>query len=190
MNHGVGSTEVLKLLATKRDIEECLRLHQEDLKLLRASRVVSVQDLLKESLQIQYNCHAPNGYTIGMPLFKSHPPAPQPEEMRVGALSTYNNTPVGRFGRDEGLGSAAPSALTSAVSLLEDLRKSMTLKRDRQLADPAHREDNEISTQAAPMDEEDNSGQSVEVDNSIALKKARTVNISFGMSDSEESDGD
>jgi len=187
MEQDVGSTALLKLLATKREIEECLRLHQEDLKLLRASRVVCVQDLLKESLQIQYNCHAPNGYTIGMPLFKSHPPAPQPEEMRVGALSTHNKT-VSRFGRDEGLGSAMPSTVPNSITILEDLRKSMILKRD--LSDQSrNNEDIEKSTQAAPMDEGNNENLE-EVDNSIALKKARTVNISFGMSDSEDSDGD
>ena len=179
--------EVLKLLATKRDIEESLRLHEEDLKLLRASRVVGVQDLLKESLQIQYNCHAPNGYTIGMPLFKSHPPAPQPEEMRVGALSSYNKS-VGKFGRDEGMGSATPSNAINAIVLLTNLRENMALKRNRQLAEQSSSH-GAVELLNEGEDTVDDNEHSAEVDN-IALKKARTVNISFGMSDSEDSDGD
>lgn len=185
MDSARNQCDALKLLSVKRMIEECLRTHKEDLNLLQDSRQVSVQDLLKESLQIQFNCHAPKEYTIGMPLFKSHPPAPQPEEMRVGALPTYNKT-AGKNDTSKNLHTAVD---TETSTFLKTLKAELSVKRNRATIDQSH------AIEMVDNEDEfgDNGGSGAEVmqaEENITLKKARTVNISFGMSDSEDSDED
>lgn len=189
MANTFSATEVVQLLAAKREIEKCLRAHQMDLNLIRESRAVSVEDLLKESLQIQYNCHAPNGYTIGMPLFKSHPPAPQPEEMRIGALSNYNKA-VNKTERAGGAGIGNANSTRGASSLIDDLRKSISSKRHMPLSDSSDFGAEATMTPEPVQNGEMNDVGQVGGNVSNALKKARAVNISFGMSDSEDSDAE
>mmetsp|Transcript_54596 Transcript_54596/g.95454 ORF Transcript_54596/g.95454 Transcript_54596/m.95454 type:complete len:186 (-) Transcript_54596:116-673(-) len=183
MDSSRNQCDALKLLSVKRLIEECLRTHKEDLILLQDSRQVNVQDLLKESLQIQFNCHAPKEYTIGMPLFKSHPPAPQPEEMRVGALPTYNKT----VGKNDTTKSLQTAVDTETSTFLNALKAELSAKRNRVPVEQSHviemvNNEDEFGDNGA------SGGEVMQAEDNISLKKARTANISFGMSDSEDSD--
>lgn len=118
-----------------------------------------------------------------MPLFKSHPPAPQPEEMRVGALPTYNKT----LGRGEIINATKSAIDTEPLSFLNTLKAQLLLKRNRLSS-----EQFELNEQNKMIEDEvisvSRNGAEIGVEGNITLKKARTVNISFGMSDSEDSD--
>jgi len=184
MDSSRNQCDALKLLSVKRMIEECLRTHKEDLNLLQDSRQVNVQDLLKESLQIQFNCHAPKEYTIGMPLFKSHPPAPQPEEMRVGALPTYNKT----AGKNATSAKSLQTAVdTETSTFLNTLKAELSAKRNRVFTEQSQTTEI-VNKEDESVENEHTGSEGMQAEDNITLKKARTANISFGMSDSEDSD--
>ena len=118
-----------------------------------------------------------------MPLFKSHPPAPQPEEMRVGALPTYNKT-VGKNGTTKSLQTAVD---TETSTFLNALEAELSAKRNRVPVEQSYVIEM-VNNEDEFGDNGGSGGEVMQTEDNISLKKARTANISFGMSDSEDSD--
>ncbi len=119
-----------------------------------------------------------------MPLFKSHPPAPQPEEMRVGALPTYNKT----VGKNTTAAKSLQTVVdTETTTFLNILKAELSSKCNRILTEQSQATDM-VSKEDESVDNEPTGSERMQAEDNITLKKARTANISFGMSDSEDSD--
>lgn len=185
----MDGTYTLNLLRSKTLIAAALRKHSDELQTLKNSTKTTLQDLLKSAKGIQLNCHAPNEYKIGMQLFNCHPPAPQAEEMRSGELALYHTRQ--RATTIKSGFQCCSSAVNNPMVLLECLRDELGQKRMRETLEVnSHKQPSEEAGVSFPIagDEIDANEESRElIEESTVGKKARTVNISFGLSDSEES---
>lgn len=77
------------LLSMKHSIYDKLSQHKGELDQIKKAKAIDINDLLQFSRNITLTSRAPNGWQPGFPLYNSHPPAPQPEEMRAGVLAAY-----------------------------------------------------------------------------------------------------
>ena len=182
------SSHTDNLLRSKGLIATALRKYGDDLQTLKNSTKTTLQDLLKTAKGIQLNCHAPNEYRIGMQLFNCHPPAPQPEEMRAGELALYQTRQ-----RRATVKTDAQSSYNTGnnpLELLQSLRSDLGQKRTSETLnnqrDRSAIADGTLTVQDNTIDF---SVQETVAEATIS-KKARTVNISFGLSDSEDSASD
>mmetsp|Transcript_1037 Transcript_1037/g.1714 ORF Transcript_1037/g.1714 Transcript_1037/m.1714 type:complete len:198 (-) Transcript_1037:1250-1843(-) len=189
------------LLEGKKDIEEVLTKHREDLLALkRHSAVVPTKDILDTAALITYACYAPKEYVIGMPLLKAHPPAPQPEQMRIGALQNYNtkyrqlqdssDAPHGESSHQTG---EEYNVNSFALQLKNEMMQAKKRDRDREIEKEAAN-----ASMSGPMEEDQGSSEipttaepsmpTGEAENeAMARHKARKVELDFGMSDSDDS---
>ena len=185
-----------ELLKTRKDISSFLRLKSKELHLLKECRAVPVDYVLDFSRYTTFTLGAPEGWIPGMPLIGGHPPAPQPDQMRDGVLQRYNQrrpiiiapheTVVMREMRD--------------IVKIEPLQKKTTPKdsstaNERNLANPEAStdlpkrkvDDKIVIPHEKPNTPISNSEVKAVTDNQ-PHKRARQINISFGLSDSESSD--
>ena len=86
----VSSTALM--INVKNTVESILNSCQDRLELVKyENRVVPFSELLKDSMIIQQICHAPREYKVGLALLNGHPPAPQPQQMRMGLLTKFQS---------------------------------------------------------------------------------------------------
>ena len=78
------------LLSAKKDIRLTLHRYHTQLQLLKNSHSVSVSAILDFADNITISNKAMSGWAEGMPLGKSNPPAPQPEQMRDSYLQKHH----------------------------------------------------------------------------------------------------
>ena len=163
---------------------------------------------------VQLSLHAPKGWKIGFPLYFSHPPAPLPEEMRRGKLNEYNTkfskTSVAKHAI---IDNSVLSKLDYFASLVEkDTISTISVKQpdnsinsnsiavnevsvespeDDNIPVPAAANDdiNEVEVAQLLLNRKRIAEKSVDADVAIAAaasRKSRHIQISFGLSDSEE----
>ena len=187
-----------ELLKTRKDITNFLRLKSNELNLLKHCRAVPVDYVLDFSRYTTFTLGAPEGWIPGMPLIGGHPPAPQPDQMRDGVLQRYNQrrpiivapheTVVMREMRDivksEPLQKKTTLkdsiTITSTETNLANLEASTVL--------PRRKVDDKIEvSHEEPIGQIKSSEVKVVTDHQ-PHKRARQINISFGLSDSESSD--
>eukprot|EP01038_Epipyxis_sp_PR26KG_P014945 gene14945-20104_t len=84
------SDRVILLLSAKKRIKTTIHIHQQILGSLKSYSTFHSLDELNYLLNLSQNMslshRAPLGWQVGMPLIRSHLPAPQLEEMRMGAV--------------------------------------------------------------------------------------------------------
>ena len=189
-------SRVEELLKTRKDISNFLRLKSNELNLLKHCRVVPVDYVLDFSRYTTFTLGAPEGWMPGMPLIGGHPPAPQPDQMRDGVLQRYNQrrpiivapheTVVMREMRDivksEPLQKKATpkDSITTTESNLANTEASTVLPRRKV-------DDKIVVSHEEPIGKIKSSEVKVVTDHQ-PHKRARQINISFGLSDSESSD--
>lgn len=85
-------SELLELLSSKSNIIQILHQNKALLEQLhKINNLPSMEVVIKFAENITPNSHAPLKWKSGFPLFGCHPPQPLFEEMRCGALETYNS---------------------------------------------------------------------------------------------------
>jgi len=82
--------KIRKLLYIKRSISKCLRENQEELDHIRNVRIVQACDIIELADYISRTIKAPPLWKPGNPVVGGHPPAPQPEQMRLGKLGEHH----------------------------------------------------------------------------------------------------
>ena len=193
----VQREKVAKLLAVKTLIDETLRECEDELRNLPSSNV-TIDELLEESLQIQFTCHASKEYRVGLPLIRCHPPAPQPEQMRVSELaklnrSTLTSGPALQASGDQ-TGFCADSTKSFLILLKKELggRKLHFIRGKRNVEEMMNtnvgNNNTEESLEPPANDMIEEIVEVISVDSPV--RKTRKVTISFGMSDSDDDDSD
>jgi hypothetical protein len=85
-----NADKVRTLLEVRKNISETLLELRHDLESVRASKKVTVGEILTCAENIQLALKAPPRWKIGLPLYFSHAPTISTEEMRRGKLADYN----------------------------------------------------------------------------------------------------
>jgi hypothetical protein len=189
-----------ELLTIRKDITSFFRKRSEELKAIKECRVVPTDFILEFSRYTTFTLRAPEGWTPGMPLIGGHPPAPQPDQMRDGVLQRHNQQrpiiiapppvvvmkemkhivkvelrPKVQVNKDDNLVPQKVPAATEQVSIpIAEIRNEKKA--------PIRKID-------TPVDGNTSAAASAVVDQQ-PHKRARQINISFGLSDSESSDDD
>jgi hypothetical protein len=152
--------KLVDLLALKSKIHEFLHYNKNELNDIKTSNNVPFEWVINYADNISLTLSAPKNWTPGFPLINSHVPAPQLIEMRDG-LMTSNI-------KDKS------EEIKSAVYIQPDLPKNSGPTR-RQLKRKS--EENLLSSA---------SSQPIQQSSPVVVaKKARQINISFGLSDSD-----
>lgn len=175
-----------RLLHIKTLIATTLREHNETIQTVKTSTKTTEQDLLKIAKGIQLNCHAPNEYKIGMQLFNCHPPAPQPEEMRAGELAVHHTKSRQQKATMKGDLEILINKICNPGELLDSLRNEVGRKRNME----AMLQENTGIRETLSHAVSENTLREDMLVETVVNKKSRSVNISFGLSDSEGSSSD
>ena len=178
---------LIELLSARRKISDFLRTNGEELANISQSRMLSAAWVVEFARYTTLTLKAPPGWIPGAPLVGSHPPAPQPEEMRDGALQRFNqrcNAAITCSSNSSAGGDAMDTNQYVVPSSTKSLIASTGLKRKPMHA-PA------IPSPVVAMDvleeKEVTGGEMMEPEPEPEQpqKKTRQVNLSFGLSDSE-----
>ena len=155
---------------------------------------------------MQLSLKAPENWKVGLPLYFSHPPAPLPEEMRRGKLSEYNSKfNRAKHSKDITVDNSILAKLENFASIVEKEIKAfatmhpseVNLRADDQQAiqstsmptNALSDDTNEIEVSHLLINRKRLAEASVETDVALAAaaaRKSRNIQISFGLSDSEE----
>ena len=167
------------LLESKADIRRTLHTYKDNIELIKRSRTMQISWILDFADNITLSNKAMNGWVEGMPLTKSNPPAPQPEQMRDGFLQKYNleSKKIASSLKSSSSQSKNDSSISTEmlVEKLKSSNKSYCLVDEQNEKDSRKRNSNEFSYAA-----DDNLFQDIS-------KRGRVFNVSFGMdSDDEE----
>lgn len=95
--------EVEILVNAREKLRDALRKHEALFSALERPMHIELDKFVEFADFITDTISAPDGWKEGFPLVRSHPPVPQPDQMRRGKLAEYAT------GRDFGLGDNAPS---------------------------------------------------------------------------------
>lgn len=185
--HDFKKRKIEKLLATRKSITDFFRKRSEELHLIKESSTVPTDYILEFARYTTFTLRAPQGWMPGMPLIGGHPPAPQPDQMRDGILQRYNQQrPI----------IDAPSE-EKVMKEMKDIVKVRVVPKSFTSNDLHLKE---VISAPIPYDAiKSHSGTTIAtaaVDSTEVaadqqpLKRARQINISFGLSDSESSDDD
>ena len=186
-----------ELLTIRKNITSFFRKRSEELKSIKECRVVPTDYILEFSRYTTFTLRAPEGWTPGMPLIGGHPPAPQPDQMRDGVLQRHNQQrpiivtlpPVVVMKEMKNIVKVELHPKVQVVKddkLVQLKRPAAIEKADISVAEKVNEDEPKIKRIDAPV--EGNSA-AVVVDQQ-PNKRARQINISFGLSDSESSDDD
>lgn len=192
-DHVERSQQLKSLLEVKDLIDGTLQGCAQDLLRLKASKFVSPNELIKLSMQIRYNTHAPREFKIGFPLVNGHPPAPQPEEMRNSILATYNSRQAATFNdttennKRNSQGETFVSQLRIEMASFQAKKFEQNLKGHNNIeveSTTSNQYRHEETTSEPQMPQNKREG----LDDHVQVKRARTVNISFASYDSDNDD--
>jgi hypothetical protein len=85
----VDREKVSRLLDLYDDIDQTLFSLQPEIEKIKSSQPVQLEEVLILAERLSYTAHAPMGWREGFPLLGKFPPAPQPDQMRLGKLAQY-----------------------------------------------------------------------------------------------------
>jgi hypothetical protein len=176
------SQDLQRLLSARELVGATLQACAPQLRRLHASKPVLMDDIIKISMQIRYNMHAPREFKVGCPLVNGHPPAPQPEEMRNSVLSSYNqkhNAAQATLQSNDG----ERPGLNFVAKLEQEMEKFQELKRRRQLVTEMNVDasaESDLITFPSQAEEPEQTQREA--------KKARTVNLSFASFDDSDNE--
>ena len=186
------TSRIEKLLTIRKSITSFFRGKSDELQSIRECRTVSIDCILEFAKYTTFTLRAPEGWTPGMPLIGGHPPAPQPDQMRDGVLQQYNQRcpikivqPLLR----------QPTEARDIIRV-EHIAKSVESTEKTSLK--TTRSESVETITSVPLDEaKEIITTSIDpvvripmkvVEDQQPHKRARQINISFGLSDSESSD--
>lgn len=189
-------SRIEELLTTRKDISNFLRLKSQELLLLKECRAVPVDYVLDFSRYTTFTLGAPEGWTPGMPLIGAHPPAPQPDQMRDGVLQRYNQrrpiiiapheTVVMKEMRD--IVKSKPPPKKAIQKDFNTAKEENSTNREASKILPKREVDEKIEIIHEKPNATIRSSDAKIVTDHQPHKRARQINISFGLSDSESSD--
>mmetsp|Transcript_16411 Transcript_16411/g.22623 ORF Transcript_16411/g.22623 Transcript_16411/m.22623 type:complete len:171 (+) Transcript_16411:129-641(+) len=161
------------LLDSKTDIRKTLHKLKDDIALIKTSRTMQVSWILDFADNITLSNKAMNGWVEGMPLTKSNPPAPQPEQMRDGFLQKYNleSTTERKVISLKASNSSYEASISTLVEKLKSSDKSYLLLEEQKISNK--RNSNEFSYAADNLFQDNN-------------KRRRAMNVSFGMDSDDD----
>jgi len=171
-----------QLLHARRKISDFYRAHGDELAAIAGSRTLPPDWVIEFARYTTLTLSAPPGWVPGAPLIGSHPPAPQPEEMRDGALQRYNQQGSSSSSSNSSSGASNESKVAEPEKPpAQSLRGAAPSpgKRKPMPPPPPPRQ----RQPAAPPQQE-------RPEPAPPQKKARQVTMSFGLSDSESGDDD
>jgi hypothetical protein len=183
---------LIELLEARRKIGEFFRIHGEELANVNQSQTLPADWVIEFARYTTLTLQAPPGWVPGAPLTGSHPPAPQPEQMRDSTLQRFNQrnaaTGVGAASSSSKLGgtgisSADESAATQMKSLLslQGTKRKVHPPPVTASMQPDQDADIEMDVEQADQIEK-------ELPPDQPQKKTRQININYGMSDSDDDD--
>lgn len=185
-------SRIEQLLSIRKSITSFFRGKSDELKSIRECRTVSIDYILDFAQYTTFTLRAPEGWTPGMPLIGGHPPAPQPDQMRDGVLQ--------RFNQQRPVTIALPPLLPTkemrdivriepiAKSLLSTENISLKTKRSEAIEVIALVVEEQLKLPPPTLIEPAIIIPKKVVEDQQPHKRARQINISFGLSDSESSD--
>jgi hypothetical protein len=183
----VDSSDIRDLLARRKKISEYLFANQENLSALaQAGTHPSLACVLELADNITMTLHAPQDWVPGRPLIDlgGHPPAPQFEQMRVGALALLHE----EFGSQSVLSRdvcETSEAMNSNMLLVEE-----DVDRNDDDDEEEEDEDSEGAERIAAGAAEAALKDSFKAPDMAVVQKSRQVNIDFftGGGDSDDDD--
>jgi len=89
-----NATRIKELLDANNDIYNKLHQYKDALKNIHNSSTIAYNDIIDFADNITLTLSAPRLYRDGLPLIASHAPCPQFYEMRMGKLTSFNNSSV------------------------------------------------------------------------------------------------
>ena len=174
---------LIELLSARRKISDFLRTNGEELTNISRSRMLPATWVVEFARYTTLTLKAPPGWIPGAPLVGSHPPAPQPEEMRDGALQRYNQRCNAAMASSSRIGE---DAMDTNQCLIPSTSKSLIantgLKRKPVQASLLP---NPVIAMDVSEEEKVIGDDIMEPEPEQPQKKTRQVNMSFGLSDSE-----
>jgi len=195
---------IQQLLSIRKNITSFFTERYEDLQSMKECHSISTDNILEFARYTTFTLKAPEGWVPGMPLIGGHPPAPQPDQMRDGALQRYNQqySKLLKEGTEK-------KETTDHENNLESLHIKENLKRTF-ISDQSKESVQSDGIHEEPVDKsfhKDLAEKSVVIPEITIkahvppqikpvltpaveqpTKRSRQINISFGLSDSESSD--
>lgn len=86
----VRHATIRKLLEIRKNVTDTLQIYSEDLLNIKSTENVPSSWIIEFADYVSRGLSAPMKWTPGNPLVGGHPPAPQPEQMRIGMLGQLN----------------------------------------------------------------------------------------------------
>ena len=202
VNHSDNRARIEQLLSVRKSITSFFREKSDELQSIRECRSVPIDGILEFSRYTTFTLRAPESWAPGMPLIGGHPPAPQPDQMRDGVLQRYNQQrpviiippplmPTKVMKDIVKVERASKPIVPQEIDLLKTKRSldvaavevATTVVKEEIKAEDLRPN---LSTQTSTVP-----AVAVAVKNVVDQqphKRARQINISFGLSDSESSD--
>jgi hypothetical protein len=164
-----------EVYAQIKDVQEA---HASELNSLRASRSVDMTDILILAERIAPSVFAPQGWVEGMPLLNAFVPAPQPEQMRIGKLFSFNLS-------KDSVSSSSGAVEERFVKDPRLQRLKERLKAVRPSDQPSRMEEVEEEPNSSPQNITTAKPQQTEEENKL-LSNNRRVDVSFFAESDEE----
>lgn len=114
---------VVQLMEVYEDIHRTLAALRPALEQIHASKPISIEHTLQLAERLSYSAFAPRGWVEGYQLFNKFPPAPQPEQMRIGCLAAYNEAHPGQVPNT----SAAATDEDKKGAFVERIRRGLSV---------------------------------------------------------------
>jgi hypothetical protein len=188
---------VRALLDVRSRIRSFYKKKSEELNHLKNARFVPADWIIDFARNATYTLGAPDGWMPGFPLDNGHPPAPQPEQMRENSrLQLYNietsqkveaalDPSITSKAEKKTLRSAKIAQSFQAESLsrqneMDIAESGVTIKEEFDVVD----QQSVLQSAAESTTEEHNKERGLP--ELSPRKRARHINLSFGLSDSED----
>lgn len=197
------NARIEQLLSIRKKVTSFFRGKSDELQSIKECRVISSDYILDFSRYTTFTLGAPEGWVPGMPLIGGHPPAPQPDQMRDGVLQRFNQqrpvlivappvvpTKVMKdiVKKEQGV----KPVITENISLptkrpADEVPQGIkVVKQEIEVKEEAMEKEERISLAPVPAPVPVSSVRVSE--DQQPHKRARQINISFGLSDSESSE--
>ena len=198
--------KVKTLLEIQKEVSHFLSEHEEEIDGLKNVVKQEASWVIDFSRHTTLTLKAPKLYRPGLLLIGGHPPAPQPEQMRDSSLLKYNI----RCERDSAVQKSSSAHISSAMPetthsspeecSLETIMASRKSLSKRNLSSALSLDDISSSRRDANPRTKSEEAETKEETTSAAavvegapagtqmIKRQRQINISFGLSDSEDED--
>ena len=173
--------DIRNLLEIKNSILTFQFKYKEKLELIKESKKVPFDSLIDFADNISLSMCANKHYQPGYPLIDSHPPAPGLEEMRNGWMAEYSSVSLdSKSIRNSSNDANNTYTASHGGAAIKKDPESNLLPQKRRLLLPENRSTVKIETKVS------STIMSSAVREEEKKAPARNINISFGLSDSEE----